>query len=220
MQNYTIQRGDTLWALSRRFGTTVDALAKANGIANPNLIITGRNLMVPGGGDSFGDRPAPGPAPDDGFTPSPGGGGSSRALDIARAQLGKNAGSLKLEDSAVGGAMEDWVPNDVNCASFVSACLQAAGQITHKDYSAGCVQLQANLDANPNFSRVELKDAKPGDVVTFATPGGGHHTVMFAGWKDGKPTYIGSNNVNSDGTQRITEGNMSYTVLSVHHYNG
>ncbi len=35
---YTVAEGDTLYAISRRLGTTVDALAKANGI-NPNLPI-------------------------------------------------------------------------------------------------------------------------------------------------------------------------------------
>lgn len=116
--------------------------------------------------------------------------------------------------------MEDWVPNNVNCASFVAGCLQAAGQISHGDYSAGCTDLQAKLDRNSSFSRVSLANARPGDVVTFQTPGGGHHTVMFAGWQNGRPQYIGSNNVNADGSQRITMGNMNYTVLSVHHFNG
>lgn len=217
MQNYTIARGDTLWALSRRFGTTVDALVKANNIANPDLIYAGANLKIPGRGDSFGGRPAPVPSPDDGFTPSPG--GSSRAYDIALSHLGKNAGSLKLENSAVGRAMEDWVGNTVNCASFVSACLEAAGQITHRDYSASVVGLQGNLDRNPNFERVSLQNAKPGDIVSFKTPGG-HHVVMFAGWKNGQPQYIGSNNVNADGTQRISQGGMNYQLLSVHHYKG
>lgn len=217
--DYTIRRGDTLWALAQRFHTTVAKLAQENGIKNPDLIFTGAHLRVPGGSDSFGPRPAPAPSPDDGFQPSPGAGGSD-AYAIARAQLGKNAGSLKLEHSAVGNAMEDWVPNNVNCASFVSGCLQAAGQISHRDYSASSMGLQAKLDQNSNFRRVSLANAKPGDVVTFSTGGGGHHTVMFAGWKDGKPQFIGSNNVNADGTQRITQGGMNYTVLSVHHYVG
>lgn len=48
MKNYRIKAGDTLSALSRRFGTTVKALAEANGIENPNRIVTGRMLKVPG----------------------------------------------------------------------------------------------------------------------------------------------------------------------------
>jgi LysM repeat protein len=46
--NYQIRRGDTLSALAVRFGTTVSALARANGIANVNLIYAGASLQIPG----------------------------------------------------------------------------------------------------------------------------------------------------------------------------
>lgn len=42
-----IKRGDTLWALSRKYGTTVAHLAKINNIKNPDLIYAGHNLKVP-----------------------------------------------------------------------------------------------------------------------------------------------------------------------------
>lgn len=44
---YTIQYGDTLFSISRRFGTTVPALKAANGLAS-NLIYAGRQLIIPG----------------------------------------------------------------------------------------------------------------------------------------------------------------------------
>lgn len=48
MGTYRIQRGDTLSELAARFGTTVRQLAKTNRIANPDLIITGHTLQIPG----------------------------------------------------------------------------------------------------------------------------------------------------------------------------
>ncbi|MBI5929420.1 MAG: LysM peptidoglycan-binding domain-containing protein [Chloroflexi bacterium] len=45
---YTVQRGDTLSAIARRFGVTVQAIASANNIANPNLIYPGQVLNIPG----------------------------------------------------------------------------------------------------------------------------------------------------------------------------
>ena len=54
---YTVVRGDTLAAIARRFGTTFQALAAANGIANPNLIFAGQVLNIPGG---TGPTPDPG----------------------------------------------------------------------------------------------------------------------------------------------------------------
>lgn len=68
--SYQIQRGDTLSALARRFGTSVDALMRANPqIRNPNLIIAGQSLNLPGSGDSF--EPAP-PAGGGQYTVRPG----------------------------------------------------------------------------------------------------------------------------------------------------
>jgi flagellum-specific peptidoglycan hydrolase FlgJ len=49
MSTYRIQRGDTLGALAARFHTTVSKLAQSNGISNPNLIVAGHTLEVPGG---------------------------------------------------------------------------------------------------------------------------------------------------------------------------
>jgi len=45
---HRIEPGDTLGALAARFGTSVAALARANGIANPDLIYAGNRLEVPG----------------------------------------------------------------------------------------------------------------------------------------------------------------------------
>jgi len=46
---YTIRPGDTLSAIAAQLGTTVQALAQANGIRNPDLIHAGNTLAVPGG---------------------------------------------------------------------------------------------------------------------------------------------------------------------------
>ncbi|MEW6635572.1 MAG: LysM domain-containing protein [Actinomycetota bacterium] len=39
-----MQPGDTLSELAMRLGTTVEALAAANGIADPDLILAGQTL--------------------------------------------------------------------------------------------------------------------------------------------------------------------------------
>jgi len=45
-QTYTVRRGDTLSAIAARFATSVNRLADANGIKDPNLITAGTVLMV------------------------------------------------------------------------------------------------------------------------------------------------------------------------------
>jgi LysM repeat protein len=46
---YVVQPGDTLWRISRQFGTTVEAIVQANRIPNPNLIYVGQVLEIPVG---------------------------------------------------------------------------------------------------------------------------------------------------------------------------
>jgi LysM repeat protein len=55
-----VKAGDTLGAIAKRHNTTVDALAKANGIKDVNKISVGQTLKIPAG--SFAPRP-PAPAP-------------------------------------------------------------------------------------------------------------------------------------------------------------
>ena len=45
---YQVRPGDTLWALARRYGTTVGAIARLNALADPNLIYVGEELKLPG----------------------------------------------------------------------------------------------------------------------------------------------------------------------------
>lgn len=47
---YVVQRGDNLFRIAMRYGTTVEAIASANGIANPALIYVGQTLLIPASG--------------------------------------------------------------------------------------------------------------------------------------------------------------------------
>ncbi|OZM74699.1 peptidoglycan-binding protein [Amycolatopsis antarctica] len=115
---------------------------------------------------------------------------------IAEQFLGRNAGDLKGSGELP--AMQSWVPNNVNCANFVSGCLESAGLIDKGQASASVAGLSANLEAD-GWKSVPLSEAKPGDVVVS---NGGGHVVLYAG--DGQ--FIGSNNINSDGSQQISMG--------------
>jgi LysM repeat protein len=46
---YTVQAGDTLYSIARRYGTTVEAIQSANGIVNPWYIRVGQKLVIPRG---------------------------------------------------------------------------------------------------------------------------------------------------------------------------
>ena len=46
--SHTVQRGETLSGIARQHGTTVAAIAQANGIADPARIYAGKTLTIPG----------------------------------------------------------------------------------------------------------------------------------------------------------------------------
>ena len=46
-QKYTVNKGDTLSSIAKKYGVTVDAIVKANKIKNKNLIRTGSVLVIP-----------------------------------------------------------------------------------------------------------------------------------------------------------------------------
>jgi LysM repeat protein len=63
-----VQRGENLFRIALRYGTTVQAIASANGIANPSLIYVGQTLTIP----SSGTEPPSPPAGGTTYTVQPG----------------------------------------------------------------------------------------------------------------------------------------------------
>jgi LysM repeat protein len=59
---YTVRRGDTLSAIARRYGTTIQAIADANHIINPNLIYVNQVLIIPTDSNPAPSNP-PAPVP-------------------------------------------------------------------------------------------------------------------------------------------------------------
>jgi LysM repeat protein len=42
-----VRAGETLAAIARRYGTTATAIARLNGLSNPNRIYVGQRLLIP-----------------------------------------------------------------------------------------------------------------------------------------------------------------------------
>ena len=58
--NFTVKSGDTLSQIAKDNNTTVEAIAEANNISDPNKIQTGQNLSMPGGNTTTNTSPATG----------------------------------------------------------------------------------------------------------------------------------------------------------------
>jgi LysM repeat protein len=46
---HIVRRGETLYSIARNYGVSMWAIARANGIANPNRIYAGQRLVIPTG---------------------------------------------------------------------------------------------------------------------------------------------------------------------------
>jgi LysM repeat protein len=58
IREHVVQAGETLWAISRLYGTTVEALVEANLLANPSFIRTDQRLVIPGASAPAASAPA------------------------------------------------------------------------------------------------------------------------------------------------------------------
>lgn len=152
-----------------------------------------------------------------------------QVIALAKSVMGQNAHDLKLANKTkLGDAMQDWVPDTVNCANFVSGLLIATGQMPKSEGHAGVSSLISNLKKDPNFTTTTLDQAKPGDVVAFeySHKDGtkGQHIVVFEGRDaNGQPKFIGSDNVNKDGTQAVHQSTgvpKGWKPIAVMHYSG
>lgn len=47
MKIYVIQKGDHLWQLSQRFGTTINQIVALNDLPNPNALVIGQAILIP-----------------------------------------------------------------------------------------------------------------------------------------------------------------------------
>lgn len=68
---YTVQTGDTLFGISRRFDVPMMTIAQANGIVNPSRIYIGQQIVIPGGSAPPPVTPAPAPVPTTVASPPP-----------------------------------------------------------------------------------------------------------------------------------------------------
>jgi peptidoglycan endopeptidase LytE len=162
---YTVQAGDTLSSIAARFGTSFQALAALNGIANPNLIEVGQVLRVSGSAPVVSAAAATvtiaaassSPAPAYSAEAAP----AQIALRTAMAQIGK--------PYQWGGAG----PDAFDCSGLVMYAWAAAGvQLAHYTVS----QYQET-------TRISESQLQPGDLVFYDTGDGAEpgHVTMYIG---------------------------------------
>lgn len=200
--DYSVRSGDTMSTIAARNHVSLAALERANPqISNYNRIYVGQTIHIPGAGAS---GPVQGPSPS-----TPSGSSGSKVVDIATSFQGRNASELKRSGAL---PMNPNVPSNICCANFVSAVLQKAGVLNvHTDLVSGSSRTGTGVRGSigqilkaRGWHVVDAAHARPGDV---AIVNNGHHVELVASNNHGNIRLIGSNNVNADGTQRISYSN-------------
>ncbi|MFI6107520.1 C40 family peptidase [Streptomyces sp. NPDC051310] len=151
-----LQRGDTLWSLARRHGTTVAALQKANRLGRSTLIYAGHRLRLPAANTAPGTRKAD-------ITP-----GNTRGTS-ARAE-GRGGAAVTFARSRIGTPYV-WGGTGrggYDCSGLVQAAWRSAGvrlpRTTYAQVGAG--------------TRIRRSELRPGDLVFTRSLG---HVQLYAG---------------------------------------
>jgi hypothetical protein len=177
MATYLIRSGDTLSGIAARYKTSVSALAKLNGIANPNLIYAGRSLRLPGHSTK------------DSFQPT----GPRRSGPVQAPSSGRAGGSNRLAAAGRAVALSMGGYRGLGlCATGVSRAIQRTYGI--KVWGNGN-QIDNNLPRN-KFKQVNMSLAQalktPGLILTWERTSSRlgsiyGHTAITSG--DGRSSY-------------------------------
>lgn len=162
-QYYTVVAGDSLWGISRKFNTTVDALVKMNKFASANVIIhPGQRIIVKIG--TTGQTPPPTPTP------------NNNKLEMLVQWFLNNQNIYKYSEALR--HQEGYA----DCSSAVYRALIYAGILktgTYLGNTASLFQLEGTV-----LMPIQRHEARFGDIFVSGYKPTGSHTGVFVNNKE------------------------------------
>lgn len=197
MTIHNIRWGDTLSSLAQRYNTSVEKLARDNGISNPDLIFAGRTLKI---SDGF-----------DGSSALAGRSGTGGSSGTSPSGVSSNVGEI----GAVGGSLADAgrrAANEMNstgwCAAGVNRALRYAGLPVNplpSAYMYGDVLARDSRFREVSLTDEQIRQLPPGAIVVSAaynSPGNPHgHIAITLG--NGMESSDHVAQLSTAGTQRV-----------------
>jgi len=119
---HVVQPGETLSSIAARYGVSEAAIAQANGLANPNLIYAGQQLVIPTAGSPAAPAPAQAAAPAP-RTP-PAGTGKRIEVDLTKQWMYAYEGNTLFLSSGVSTGRNGWETPAGNFAIYQKLPLQ------------------------------------------------------------------------------------------------
>jgi peptidoglycan endopeptidase LytE len=160
-QPYQVKKGDSLWALSRRYGVTVEQIQAANNL-HSSLILVGQVLEIPAVSAS---------PPAERRDTSP----ASREQETSPAATGKRIAAIACKYIGVPYRWAGTSPRGFDCSGFTQYVFRQVDIDLPRTAS----------DQAGSGSHVDKKDLQVGDLVFFNTYGKGiSHVGIYLG--DGK----------------------------------
>ena len=150
-QPYEVKKGDTLWALSRRYGVTVEQIQATNNL-DSSLILIGQVLEIPTGDNQLANSYDP-PA-------------ASRSEKVDRSTVGARLAAIARQYEGTPYRWGGTSPGGFDCSGFTQYVFNRLGiDLPHS------ASEQASLGTH-----VDKGDLLPGDLVFFHTyaPGISH----------------------------------------------
>lgn len=144
---YTIQRGDTLWAISQRTNITIAKLAQLNGVGNPNFIMTGATLTLDW--SQAGTATATMTAPNGTVT------GQSTIQQQDKVDPAKSVGTAVANSKvtqAAGQTASSNEQNSTNTPSEPASSVASSSQATNSGNSSTSSSSKESGSTNPNSS--------------------------------------------------------------------
>jgi len=192
---YSVRSGDTLSAIAQRFNTTVSKLAQTNGINNPNRILAGQKLAIPGKAHSDGfDRPAGRPAAP--AAPAPAAGraaGPVRDDDGRRFSTSRDGTPMYRQgDSQWGGRRLGSSSSLAAAGCAMTATAMAVSKISGKVINPG--EMDQFLDRNGGYSGNALIWGKAAQMAGMgAAKSAWNFNTINKQLDVGRPVVIGVN---------------------------
>ncbi len=178
MTSITLRRGDTLSALAKKYKTSVGELAKANKIKDPNKIIAGRKLSLPGSRDSFeaggtrgGGRPAAGGAA--GGRPAAGGATGASGVQAPAGPPGKGVTEAQLRQIMPGLSADkakQYLPhiNKAMAEAGINTKQRQAAFLAQLGHESGGLRYMEEIASGAAYEgRRDLGNTQPGDGTRF-----------------------------------------------------